>query len=142
MDIEGYGPRPEQSDIDRLLEDCRTLSPAGVERAASGWETRRDPEGFRSAETEALRVLERANLTPRWDELRNQLLGLTERGQPLVAWQREHGDVGHRAEDALLAAALALVAAEHLDAAQSELLRAPLAEALPWLGRGRPAELE
>jgi len=133
MDTEGYGPRPDQSSIDRLLEDCRTLSPAGVERVAAGWDRRSGPGSFREAEAAALRSVESAGRGPQWDRLRNQLLGLTERGMPLVAWQREHGEVGHKAENALLAAALALVAGQDLDPATSRALLRPMAEALPWL---------
>ena len=64
--------------------------------------------------------------------LRNQILGLTERGQPLVAWRAEHGPVGHKAEEALLAAALAITAGDALGPQRATLLR-PMAEALPWL---------
>ena len=37
MDRDGYGVREGQTSVDRLLEDCRTLSPAGIERVAHGW---------------------------------------------------------------------------------------------------------
>ena len=136
MDVEGYGPRPDQDPIDRLLEDCRTLSPAGIERVATGWQRLVGSSGsgaYHDAERAALRVVESAGRTPSWDELRNRLLGLTERGVPLVAWRQEHGEVGHRAEAALLGAALALVAGPDLDRAHRTTLLAPLAEALPWL---------
>jgi hypothetical protein len=108
MDADGYGPRPGQSPIERLLEDCRTLSPAGIERVAAGWDGR-DAGSFHDAEQAALRAVEQAGRRSQWDQLRNTLLGLTERGEPLVPWRREHGPVGHKAEDALLAAALALM---------------------------------
>jgi hypothetical protein len=133
MDDDGYGIRPGQTAIDRLLEDCRTLSPAGIERVATGWERRHDPKLFGEAERAALHVVEAENRGPEWDELRNFILGLTERGQPLVAWQAEHGETGHKAEQALLAAALALVAGQRLDAHHRAILVRPMAEALPWL---------
>jgi hypothetical protein len=135
MDVEGYGERPGQSEVDRLLEDSRTLSPAGVERAARGWAAHAasDHAGFRRAEQAALRAVEAAGEGPRWDELRNRLLGLTERGEALVAWRAEHGDVGHRAENALLGAALALVAGTRVNPDQRSRLLQPMAEALPWL---------
>jgi hypothetical protein len=142
MDLEGYGPRPGQEPVDRLLEDCRTLSPAGVERAAAGWERLVGSLGsgrYHEAERAALRHLESARRTPRWDDLRNRLLGLTERGTPLVAWRQEHGEVGHRAEAALLGAALALVAGPELDRPRRETLLGPMAEALPWLLDGSVA---
>jgi hypothetical protein len=37
QDVDGYGARVGASDIDRLIEDCRTLSPSGVERIAATW---------------------------------------------------------------------------------------------------------
>jgi hypothetical protein len=133
MDREGYGARPEQTSIDRLLEDSRTLSPLGVERVAAGWDKRGDGASFHEAEAAALKAVERSGRGPQWDDLRNRLLGLTERGEPLVAWRIEHGETGHKAEDALLAAALALTAGDELDARHDRTLRRPLGEALPWL---------
>ena len=139
-DTEGYGARPGQPPIDRLLEDCRTLSPAGVERVAAGWDRRAADGAFADAERAALDAVEAAGRTQEWDNLRNQLLGLTERGQPLVAWRMEHGPIGHKAEDALLAAALALTAGDALDPQVRALLLRPMSEALPWL-RARAAEV-
>src|SRR5947209_6606894 len=101
-DREGYGTRPGQSDIDRLLEDARTLSPLGVERAATGW-TEHAGSGthpaWHEAERAALHVLETARplRTPEWDEVRGRILGLTEERGSLVAWRLEHGEVGHHA---------------------------------------------
>ena len=138
-DSDGYGERPGQTDIDRLLEDCRTLSPLGVERVAQGYEAhagRGSHQSWHEAERAALHVLETTNRAPEWDALRNRLLGLTERGSALVAWRVEHGRVGHDAEDALLGAALALMARPRLDAAHERVLLRPMAEALPWLLAG------
>ena len=134
-DTEGYGARPGQSAIDRLREDCRTLSPAGVERVAAGWDGR-DLAQFGEAERTALRAIEAGGRGEQWDALRNELLGLTERGQPLVAWRIEHGATGHKAENALLSSALALLAGDELDAHHGEVLLRPMAEALPWLTSG------
>jgi hypothetical protein len=141
MDRDGYGARRGQSDLERLLEDCRTLSPLGVERVAKGWIEHAGAGAhpvWHEAEAAALRVLETTGRTPEWDALRNRILGLTERRDALISWRLEHGEVGHRAEDALLGATLALMAAPELDAAHSRALLAPMAEALPWLG-GAPA---
>jgi hypothetical protein len=132
LDRDGYGDRPNQTAVERLLEDCRTLGPAGIERTAVGWDHRR-PDLYAEAEREAVRVVEATGRGGAWDDLRNRLLGLTERGAPLVAWRAEHGDVGHKAEDALLGAALALVARPELDSHHGEILVRPMASALPWL---------
>jgi hypothetical protein len=136
VDEDGYGARPGQDPVDRLLEDCRTLSPAGIERVADGWVRLVGESGtgpYHDAERAALRVLESAGQARRWDELRHRLVGLTERGVPLIAWRQEHGDVGHRAEAALMGAALALVAGPELDRTRRQTLVRPMAEALPWL---------
>jgi hypothetical protein len=141
MDNEGYGLRPGQTPIERLLEDSRTLSPAGVERVASGWAKFGSgaSERYRLAERAALHELESSNRGQMWDDLRNQILGLTERGNALVAWRAEHGEVGHRAEDALLGAALALLAGDRFSPEDRQTLTRPLAEALPWLS-GAPLD--
>ena len=139
MDRDGYGAREGQTPVDRLLEDCRTLSPAGIERIAHGWVTLAEGDrhaGYVAAERAALRLLEQEGRSPQWDELRDRLLGLTERGSPLVAWRLEHGETGHRAERALLGAALAIVAGPDLDRPHRETLLRPMAEALPWLLTG------
>ena len=139
MDIEGYGPRPGQTPIERLLEDSRTLSPAGIERAASGWDRYAAAhERYHEAEKAALHALESSDHGAEWDLLRNQLLGLTERSTALVSWRVEHGETGHKAENALLGAALALTAEETLDRGHREALVRPMSEALPWL-LGSPA---
>lgn len=133
MDKEGYGPRPDQSDLDRLLEDCRTLSPAGIERIAEAWDRRGDPSAYQLAERAALHQVESQGSGADWDALRNRLLGLTERGIPLIAWRAEHGVIGHKAEDALMAAALAIMAGPKLPRSHARLLLGPMAQALPWL---------
>jgi hypothetical protein len=139
MDRDGYGAREGQTPVDRLLEDCRTLSPAGIERIAHGWARLAEGEhhaAYVAAERAALHLLEQSDRGRRWDELRDRLLGLTEVGTPLIAWRLEHGDTGHAAERALLGAALALVAGPDLDRAHRETLLRPLGEALPWLLAG------
>jgi len=135
-DVDGYGYDPKESPVDRLLEDLRSLSPAGVERMAWGWDQRETGQAhdrFHAAEKEALRVLEANNRAQGWEELRRKILDLTEGRSSLVAWRAEHGDVGHKAEAAALAAALALYAAGDLDKAHRRPLLAAGAEALPWL---------
>ncbi len=136
LDSDGYGPRPDQGDVDRLLEDARTLSPLGVERAAQGWVTHAGSgthDRWHEAQRAALHSLEAHGRTTEWEELRRRILGLTESRQAMVAWRAEHGEVGHHAEEALLGAALALVARPGLDVDNARVLLAPMAEALPWL---------
>jgi hypothetical protein len=142
MDRDGYGVREGQSALERLIEDCRTLSPAGIERIAHGWARFGGGEhhaAYLAAERAALQLLEREDRSSRWDELRDGLLGLTERGNALISWRQEHGDTGHQAERALLGAALALLAGPDLDRSDREALVRPMAEGLPWLLSGNLA---
>jgi hypothetical protein len=136
MDADGYGYKPEERGPERLLGDLRTLSPLGIERAASGW-TKHVEEGntekFHEAERTALKALEAAKLAPAWEDPRRQILDLTEGRTSLVAWRAEHGDVGHRAENAVLAAALGVIAREHVEPKDYVVLVSAAAEALPWL---------
>lgn len=154
LDADGYGARPNQSAVERLLEDSRTLGESGIERIAGGWARQAAPGWserasdrhdessgqhavWTEAERAALHVLEQTNRVREWDELRNRILDLTERHAALVAWRDEHGEVGHRAEDALLGAALALTAGPDLDARHERVLLGPMSAALPWLGESR-----
>jgi hypothetical protein len=65
--------------------------------------------------------------------VRRTLFGLTESGAALISWRAEHGDLGHKAENAAFAAALALLADGLISKPQQEALLRPMAEALPWL---------
>jgi len=58
---------------------------------------------------------------------------MTESGSALVSWRAEHGEMGHKAENAAFAAALGLLADGLISKEQQEALLRPLAEALPWL---------
>ena len=136
VDIEGYGPPEHKRTLERLMEDVRVLSPAGVERVAHGWDRHVGEHGlppFRQAEKAALHAIEQADRGPAWDEVRRTLFGLTESGQALISWRAEHGEMGHKAENAAFAAALALLAAGLLDQKHQDILLRPMAEALPWL---------
>ncbi len=150
VEIDGYGARPHQSEVDRLLEDCRTLSASSIERIARSWvhdaaprwservadhhdESSGHHRSWIEAERAALHVLEETNQVSKWDELRNRVLDLTERHSALVSWREEDRKVGHRAEDALLGAALALSARPELDSRHERILVAPMSAALPWL---------
>ncbi len=142
MDIEGYGFDRDDRGVKRLLDDVRTLSPAGIERAAWGWDRHEavGMEGFHRAEKEALRTIEHANLGEDWEELRRSILDLTEGRSSLVSWKAEHGQLGHKAERAALGAALAVVAAGKLGHHDFVTLVRPMAEALPWLLPDAPPE--
>jgi hypothetical protein len=136
LDADGYGFPEHQRTLARLMEDVRVLSPAGVERVALGWDRHVGKHGLQAlheAEKAAMHAVEKADRGPAWDEVRRSLFGLTESGDALVSWKAEHGDIGHKAEDAAFAAALGLVASNLISKQQAATLMRPLAEALPWL---------
>lgn len=136
LDAEGYGFPEHQRTLARLMEDVRVLSPAGVERVALGWDRhvgKHGLEALHEAEKAALHAIEKADRGDAWDQVRRSLFGLTESGDALVSWKAEHGDIGHKAEDAAFAAALGLVAGPLISKHQQATLMRPLAEALPWL---------
>ena len=136
VDAEGYGFPDHQKTISRLVDDIRILSPAGVERAAQGWDKHTRLQGLdevHKAERAALHAIERQGRGDAWDEVRRNLFGLTESGNSLVSWKAEHGEVGHKAENAAFMAALALVAGNLVGKEHQAALLRPMAEALPWL---------
>ncbi|MGH7764588.1 MAG: hypothetical protein ACREOM_09260 [Candidatus Dormibacteraceae bacterium] len=136
VDAEGYGFPEHQRTLARLIDDVRVLSPAGVERVAEGWDRHvglRGREAMHDAEKAALHAIEQANQGMAWAEVRKNLFGLTESGAALVSWKAEHGETGHKAEDAAFMAALGLVAGNLITKQQQATLVRPLAEALPWL---------
>jgi hypothetical protein len=136
IDADGYGFPGESRTLGRLKEDLRILSPAGIERAAGGWERHVGEarlDAFHQAERRALHALEQGRRGAAWDEIRQTTFGLTEGGSALISWKAEHGDTGHKAERAALGAALALVAADLISPEDYATLARPMAEALPWL---------
>jgi hypothetical protein len=136
LDVEGYGFPEHQRTIARLIDDIRVLSPSGVERVAQGWDEHVGAKGlpvFRDAEKAALHGIEKADRGPAWDEVRRTLFGMTESGASLISWRAEHGELGHKAENAAFAAALGLLADGLVKKEQQETLLRPMAEALPWL---------
>lgn len=135
-DAEGYGYQPDETGLDRLARDARVLSPAGIERAAWGWDRHEDPaamQRFHEAERVALRIAEQNDRGPAWEEARRRFLDLTEGRTSLVSWKAEHGNVGHKAERALLGGALGVLTRDKLDKPTYVTLVRPMAEALPWL---------
>jgi len=136
LDAEGYGFPEHQRTLARLMDDIRVLSPAGVERAAMGWDTHVGKNGLpalHAAEKAAVHAIEQADRGAAWDEVRRSLFGLTESGGALISWKAEHGEIGHKAENAAFAAALGLVATGLISDEQAATLMRPMAEALPWL---------
>jgi hypothetical protein len=136
LDAEGYGFPEHQKTLSRLVDDIRILSPAGVERAAEGWDRHARLAGLdeiHKAEKAAVHAIEEAGRGGAWDEVRRNLFGLTESGNSLVSWKAEHGEIGHKAEDAAFMAALGLVAGNLISQDQQAALLRPLSEALPWL---------
>ena len=135
VDAEGYGFPEHQRTIQRLVEDIRILSPAGIERAAQGWDRHalRGLDEIHKAEKAAVHAIEQAGRGEAWDEVRRSLFGLTESGAALVSWKAEHGEIGHKAEDAAFMAALGIVAGNLVGKEQQATLLRPMSEALPWL---------
>lgn len=136
VDIEGYGYPEKKRTLARLIDDVRVLSPSGVERVAQGWDEHVGERGlpaFREAEKAALHAIEQADRGSAWDEVRRTLFGMTESGAALVSWRAEHGEMGHKAENAAFAAALALLADGLISKEHQDTLLRPMAEALPWL---------
>lgn len=136
VDAEGYGFPDHQKTIARLVEDIRILSPAGVERAAQGWDRHARVHGLEEihkAEKAAVHAIEQSGRGEAWDEVRRNVFGLTESGNSLISWKAEHGEIGHKAEDAAFMAALALVAGNSISKEQQATLLRPMSEALPWL---------
>jgi hypothetical protein len=136
IDAEGYGFPEHQKTIQRLVEDIRVLSPSGVERAAQGWDKHARLHGLEEihkAEKAAVHAIEQSGRGEAWDEIRRNLFGLTESGGALVSWKAEHGEIGHKAEDAAFMAALGLVAGNLTSKEHQATLLRPMSEALPWL---------
>ena len=143
LDAEGYGYGSHEEGLERLLTDARVLSPAGIERAAWGWDRHEDPrlmQRFHDAERAGLRALEKSDRGPQWEEARRRILELTEGRTSLEDWKAEHGDVGHKAERALLAAGLAILGRDKIDHEHYATLVRPMSEALPWLLPELPPE--
>jgi hypothetical protein len=115
----------------------RTLSGVGIERIAGGWDKHvgsdEAHERLQEAEREALAAIEGHDTGLSWDALRRQILDLTEGRTAMHDWKAEHGDTGHKAERAALAAALALTAAGHVSDPHYRTLVAAMGESLPWL---------
>jgi len=142
LDAEGYGFPEHDRTLARLIDDLRVMGPAGVERAAQGWDdfaAGARHAAYHAAEKAATHAVEQNDRGDAWDTVRSSMFGLTESGQALLSWKAEHGEVGHKAEDAAFGAALALVASDFIPREQFDTLVRPMGEALPWLLPDVPA---
>jgi hypothetical protein len=135
VDREGYGYDSHQSLAERLMDDLRALGPSGIERIAESYQQLEQvghKERFHGLERRALAAVEGARGNE-WEELKARIHHLTDGGGSLESWKAEHGDVGHRAEAAVLAGALGLLALGELPRDDYLKLVEPLSSALPWV---------
>lgn len=135
MDREGYGYDSHQSLTERLVDDLRALGPSGIERIAENYQQLEQVghrERFHELERRALQAVEGARGVE-WEELKARIHHLTDGGGSLESWKAEHGEVGHRAEAAVLAGALGLLALGELPQEDYLKLVDPLSAALPWV---------
>jgi hypothetical protein len=135
VDREGYGYDSHQSLTERLMDDLRALGPSGIERIAESYQQLEQvghTERFHDLERRALHEVEgdRAN---EWEELKARIHHLTDGGGSLESWKAEHGETGYRAEAAVLAGALGLLALRNLPRDDYVRLVEPLSAALPWV---------
>jgi hypothetical protein len=134
-DLDGYG-FDSADPFARLTEDVRVLAPSGIERISDAFKQLAQGEragAYAAATVRATEALENSGRIREYDKFVETLFGLTESATALVDWAAEHGDAGHRAEQALRGAALALAAGDLVDADTRRVLTAPAADALPWL---------
>jgi hypothetical protein len=139
VDADGYGFRPDDRTVERLLQDFRTLAPSGIERTAWGWDHhvgKAGAERFGEAEKAALEAIKKRGGWDAWEAVRRAVYGLTEGDHAVISWEaehEEHTEHSRSAEHAAYGAALALVAGDAVDERTRRVLMTPMAEALPWL---------
>jgi hypothetical protein len=139
VDADGYGFRPGDRTVERLLQDFRTLAPSGIERAAWGWDHhvgKAGREEFGKAEKAALEAVKKSGAWDAWEAARQAIYGLTEGDHAVISWEvehDEHSEHSRSAEHAAYGAALALVAGDAIGQSTRQVLLTPMAEALPWL---------
>ena len=133
-----------QAQLERLDSDLRVLSPAGIERAAWGWDRQLELlDDLHASERTALHAIEAGLDGQDWDRWRHRLFLEVEGQQALIAWHTEHqmhAPHVHKAERAAMAAALGLFAQARISHAHYRRLVSAMAEALPWLLPERPPE--
>jgi len=90
VDAEGYGFPEHQRTLARLMDDIRVLSPAGVERAATGWDTHVARTGCRRCMPLRRQPCMRSSrpiVEPPGTRCAGSLFGLTESGGALISWK-------------------------------------------------------
>lgn len=136
LDADNYGFPAGYDKVQRLVDDVRVMGVSGIERVAAAWDRHIGDSGhadFENLEKAAVHAVEQADRGEVWGQVRRTLFGMTESDKALLDWRGEHGDQGHKAERAVQAAALALVAGNLIDEETRRKLKQPLADALPWL---------
>jgi hypothetical protein len=137
MAQESRTPRYGQAtpEIERLLSDARVMGPSSIERVAWAWGRYGEPDmdAINGAEKTALEAIEAAGLGPAWQAAQEDIRAMTEGSHAQVAWRAETPDVERTAEDALLHAALGLIARPYIDYETYRELIKTMSETLPWL---------
>lgn len=136
VDSDGYGYGGTERGVRRLQDDMREMGEFSVERAAEGWDRLSEQQRwveFEAAQRQALGLIVNGGREAEWREVHAQLTGLTEGAVALQSWRDEHGEVGRKAEQAAVAAALALMVEDQIDDSQAQVLLTPMGEVLPWL---------
>ncbi|GAC1652631.1 MAG: hypothetical protein NVS9B1_00450 [Candidatus Dormibacteraceae bacterium] len=115
------------SDVERLLEDLRTIGPIGIERAVTAWRRADDAEDRirRSA-------LGRAADDPEWLAAEAMVFEVA-KGESWMSIDQTDRD---SAVDAALDALLAILDRKQLGEDRYRRLAGPMATALPWLLSG------
>lgn len=113
----------------------RVLGPSGIERIAWAWRRYGSPHLAEcdAALEGARRGVAENGESEAWHAAERDLKELTEGHDAQESWRAEAGDVGRTAEDAMLHAALALIARPFIDAEAYRTLVKTASEALPWL---------
>lgn len=125
----------QSKDVERLLSDMRVLGPSGIERIAWAWQRYTGPQlaDVDQAEKVARQAIAEDGLEDVWKAAEADIKALTEGHFAQEAWRAESESIDRSAEDAMLHAALALVAKPFISVDVYRILAKTGSEALPWL---------